>query len=291
MLAPDQVGQENPDSTRSPFPRMYKIALAVCLVLLVCLSVVGFYLYNRAQEAEEQLAELSQLVTDLTESVERATESAAIARSASTQAEELAQLAARGRAIAEASQRASDLRAMRAEEEADDALEIAHETQQELNRLRRQREEELNRLQKALSRIVETRRTALGLVMNLGSDTLKFDFDKATLRPENREILSRIAGVLLTSAGYRVQIYGHTDDIGTTEYNQELSERRAATVREYLIQAGIDSGIIATKGFGKSNPRVPGGSNEARSMNRRVEIGIIDTMVSYEGVAGETETQ
>ncbi|HUV12311.1 MAG TPA: OmpA family protein, partial [Acidobacteriota bacterium] len=80
------------------------------------------------------------------------------------------------------------------------------------------------------------------------------------------------------------------DDIGTAEYNQELSERRAATVREYLVQAGIDTEIIATKGYGKSSPLVAGNSNEARSMNRRVEIGIIDTMVSYKGVAGKSET-
>jgi len=289
MQAPDQAGQENLNSSRFPLSRPYKVALAVCLLLLIGLAVVALYLYDRAQEAEEQLAQLNQLVTDLAESVERATESAALARSASEQAEDLAQIAARGRAIAEASQRASELRARQAEEEADAALEVAHETQQELSKLRREREEELNRLQKALSKIVETRRTALGLVMNLGSDTLKFDFDKATLRPENREILSRIAGVLLTSAGYRVQIYGHTDDIGTAEYNQQLSERRAATVREYLVQAGIDNEIIATKGFGKSSPLVAETSNEARSMNRRVEIGIIDTMVNYKGVAGESE--
>ena len=291
MQAPEQVGKKDVDSPQAPLPNTYKIALAVSLLLIGSLGIVSFYLYNRAQRAEEQLAELYRQVAGLTESVERATESAAIARSASSQAEELAQIAARGRAIAEASQRTAEMRAEQAEEEADDALELAHETQQELTRLRREREEELNRLQKALGRIVETRRTALGLVMNLGSDTLKFDFDKATLRPENREILSRIAGVLLTSAGYRVQIYGHTDDIGTTEYNQELSERRAATVREYLIEAGIDPEIIATKGFGKSNPIVPGTSNEARSMNRRVEIGIIDTMVSYEGVSSKESDQ
>ena len=289
MQAPDQAGQENLSSSHFPLSRPYKVALAVCLLLLIGLAVVALYLYDRAQDAEEQLAELNQLVTDLAESVERATEAAAIARSASEQAEDLAQIAARGRAIAEASQRASELRASQAEEEADAALEVAHETQRELSKLRREREEELNRLQKALSKIVKTRRTALGLVMNLGSDTLKFDFDKATLRPENREILSRIAGVLLTSAGYRVQIYGHTDDIGTAEYNQQLSERRAATVREYLVQAGIDNEIIATKGFGKSSPLVAETSNEARSMNRRVEIGIIDTMVNYKGVAGESE--
>jgi outer membrane protein OmpA-like peptidoglycan-associated protein len=140
-----------------------------------------------------------------------------------------------------------------------------------------------------MSRIAETRRTALGLVMNLGSDKIQFDFDKATLRSENRELLSRIAGILLTSDHYRVQVYGHTDDIGTDKYNLELSERRADTVSKYLIEAGIDSQIISTKGFGKSNPLVPGESSEARARNRRVEIAIIDTFVSYKGLTEAKE--
>jgi OOP family OmpA-OmpF porin len=88
----------------------------------------------------------------------------------------------------------------------------------------------------------------------------------------------------MTATGYRLQIYGHTDDIGSAEYNQDLSERRALTVRDYFVEAGIDPSIITTKGFGKTNPIVPGNSNEARSKNRRVEIGIIDTLVNYEEV-------
>src|SRR2546427_12481476 len=94
-----------------------------------------------------------------------------------------------------------------------------------------QREQDLDRLQKALGALVETRRTALGLVMTLGENAIQFDFDRATLRAENRELLSRIAGVLLTAKGYSIYVYGHTDDIGSDEYNRDLSTRRARTVR------------------------------------------------------------
>jgi outer membrane protein OmpA-like peptidoglycan-associated protein len=134
-----------------------------------------------------------------------------------------------------------------------------------------------------LNRIASTRRTKSGLLMSLGSDTINFDFDKAELRPEERELLSRIAGILLTSSGYRVQVFGHTDDIGTDQYNQTLSERRAVAVRDYLVKAGIDPAIISTKGFGKSNPLVKGTSEADRAKNRRVEIGIIDTVITYQG--------
>ncbi len=132
-----------------------------------------------------------------------------------------------------------------------------------------------------MGQIAETRRTALGLVMNLGSDYLKFEFDKADLRPQDRELLSRIAGILLTAPGYTVSVSGHTDDVGTDEYNQKLSERRAQTVRDYLASAGLPPDILSVEGHGKSLPLVPGTSEEARAKNRRVELGIINTQIRY----------
>jgi len=119
--------------------------------------------------------------------------------------------------------------------------------------------------------------------MTLGSESVKFDFDKATLRPENRELLSRIAGVLLTAYGFRIQVFGHTDDVGSDEYNQGLSERRAQAVRDYLVEAGVATELITTRGFGKSSPRVRGTDSNARAKNRRVEIGIIDSIIGYQG--------
>ena len=136
-------------------------------------------------------------------------------------------------------------------------------------------------MEEALSKVVATRRTSDGMVIDLSNDSFKFDFDKAALRPENRELLSRLAGILLVSHGFRLHIYGYTDDVGTDEYNQGLSQRRAEAVHDYLAKSGIPLDIMNTKGFGKSSPRVKAASLEARERNRRVEIGIVDTVIKY----------
>jgi outer membrane protein OmpA-like peptidoglycan-associated protein len=261
----------------------------VGVFLLLAIVVIGYLFFDRISKLDtqmqvlgEQAEEVKERVEEMTERVERVSERAESAQSLAQQAARDARVAQAQRLEAEASMAISEEKARLAEEEAARAREQVIAAHDEVQRIRREREEELNRLQNALNQIAETQRTALGLVMNLGSDQIRFDFDKAELRPEYREILSRIAGVLLTSDGYRVQIYGHTDDIGTAEYNQKLSELRADAVKEYLVEAGIDPAIISTKGFGKSNPLVPGVSPQARAKNRRVEVGIIDTIISYD---------
>ncbi len=119
--------------------------------------------------------------------------------------------------------------------------------------------------------------------MHLESESIQFDFDKASLRENNRELPSRITGVFLTSRDCAVYVYGHTDDIGSDEHNLTLSGRRAQSVRDYLVEAGINPKIITTKGFGQSRPMLPGTSSEIRAKNRRMEIGIVDTLVAYQG--------
>ncbi len=178
------------------------------------------------------------------------------------------------RKLAEEARREAEERAKQAESEFERAEYEAREAKEETARLRKEREETLNRLYKTLETIAETRRTALGLVMNLG-DSIEFDFDKAELRPENREILSRIAGVLITAEGFTIQVFGHTDDVGTGEYNQQLSERRAQSVRNYLVESGIDPEIISVRGYGKSQPLEEGSNPASRQRNRRVEIAVV----------------
>jgi outer membrane protein OmpA-like peptidoglycan-associated protein len=182
---------------------------------------------------------------------------------------------------------ASAAAAAEAGKETQEALASRQKAVGELESMRERRVAELDRMQQALSRIVPTVRTPTGMVMQLANKSFRFDFDSAALKPENRETLSRIAGVLLASEGYRLFIDGHTDDIGTEEYNQRLSERRADSVRDYLVKAGVPANIIEVKGFGKSNPLVPAKSNDAREKNRRVELGIVDTIINYQtaGVA------
>ena len=177
---------------------------------------------------------------------------------------------------------ASAAAAAQAAKETQEALTSRQKAVSELESMRQRRVAELDRMQEALSQIVPTARTPTGMVMHLANKSFRFDFDSAALKPENREILSRIAGVLLASEGYRLFIDGHTDDVGTDQYNQRLSERRADSVRDYLAKAGVPADIIEVKGFGKSNPLVQAKSSDAREKNRRVEIGIVDKIITYQ---------
>ena len=249
-------------------------ALLVAIAAAAILLLLSLALFFRIGRLEEQLTDLAgQVEENRVQASTAATGAEKAARQASS-AEENARLAALGRSVAETE-------AASARVEADQALSDATQARTELEQARQDAETELNRLHGALGKIVETRRTALGLVMNLDSDALEFDFDKAFLRPENRELLSRIAGILLTSRDYAIYVYGHTDDVGSDHYNLELSERRAQSVRDYIVEVGVDSALIETRGFGKTKPLAAGTSTEARARNRRVEIGIVNTHVSY----------
>ena len=185
---------------------------------------------------------------------------------------------------AEEGKRKADHVRMASEQATREALRRETFARTELSDLRRRRERELDRMQQALSKIAPTRRTASGMVVELANDSFYFDFDRATLRPENREVLSRIAGVLLASDGYRLFVDGHTDDIGPDDYNQQLSVRRATSVADYLRQAGVPREVIKVHGFGKSSPRVENDTAAARQKNRRVDIGIVDSIIEYKGL-------
>jgi outer membrane protein OmpA-like peptidoglycan-associated protein len=141
---------------------------------------------------------------------------------------------------------------------------------------KQERDQAQQRLYVSLSEILETRREARGLIVNL-SDVL-FDFNKASLKPGAREKLSKLAGILLAyPGGYRIEIEGHTDAIGSEEYNLKLSQARAESVCEYLKQASIPADrVIAVRGFGKSKPVASNDSDAGRQVNRRVEIIIAD---------------
>ena len=158
----------------------------------------------------------------------------------------------------------------------------ARAARDEADRIRLQREMELNRMQEVFDNIVETRRTAVGVVLNLG-DRVEFEFDKEALRAPERELLARIAGVLIATAGqgYAIQVFGHTDDVGSDDYNQGLSERRARAVMDYLVDSGVNPAILTSQGMGQTMPLVADTTDQARARNRRVEIAIVDTLIEF----------
>jgi len=150
------------------------------------------------------------------------------------------------------------------------ALADAQRAWDEAQRANQEREEARARMQAALSKVLETRMTARGLIMNVPD--ILFEFNKATLKPEARETLSRVCGILQVAEGYKLAFEGHTDSIGSVEYNQTLSEHRAESVRDYLVSCGLAAEIMSTQGFGKTRPIASNETDNGRQQNRRVEI-------------------
>jgi len=111
--------------------------------------------------------------------------------------------------------------------------------------------------------------------MSLSASAL-FDFDKAVLKPEGKQALDEV-GDKITSKGATVvdiDVIGHTDSIGTEEYNQALSLRRATSVKDYIVSKGVDPSIIDVSGKGESEPVADNSTKEGRAQNRRVEVKI-----------------
>ena len=102
-----------------------------------------------------------------------------------------------------------------------------------------------------------------------------FDFDKAELKSEGKAELEKLAGKLQgLNRVELINITGHTDSIGSADYNQQLSERRAVVVKEYLIQMGVSALPIETIGKGAGNPVASNNTEEGRIQNRRVNIDV-----------------
>jgi OOP family OmpA-OmpF porin len=107
-------------------------------------------------------------------------------------------------------------------------------------------------------------------------DGVYFDFDKATLRPEGVAVLNDAAALLKTNDRVVVEVAGHTDSVGSEQYNQGLSERRANTVRDYLVSQGITATRLTARGYGEVQPVATNDTEEGRQLNRRVELIVLD---------------
>jgi len=271
-------GQGSGDSSAKGFGKLGAIlgAIAVALVL-----VSGYFLLRSYRRLQRRVAGLSQQTEQLRREVQSAGQQSQASAQQASQAAASAQTAAQQRDQANQAQAKSAAQEQSALQQAAAAQQKASEAEQKAEEYRKQREAELARLQQALGDIAETRRNGLGLVMTLGEKSIRFDFNKSEIKPEYRDILNRIAGVLTALKGYSISVYGYTDDVGTQAYNLKLSKRRAQAVRDFLLKAGIPK-LTTTQGFGKSNPRIHGDTPQARAANRRVEIGLVDSTLILE---------
>jgi outer membrane protein OmpA-like peptidoglycan-associated protein len=171
--------------------------------------------------------------------------------------------AAKNQAQAESAQAAAMAEQQKAQAAADQARQAANEAI-------RQKEEMRARLLAQLNQVLETRDTAKGLIVSM-PDVL-FAVGKYQLVPAARERLARISGIVLAYPDLKLEIDGYTDTTGSDEFNQSLSEKRAATVRDYLTTSGVSINNVFARGYGKENPVASNDTSAGRKLNRRVEL-------------------
>jgi outer membrane protein OmpA-like peptidoglycan-associated protein len=220
------------------------------------------------QEAEKAAADAARQKQE----AEQAT-AAALAQQQAAQA--AAEQAARDKAAAVNAQ-------LSAEAEADKARQAAAKAEAEKADLRAQ-------LLNQLNSILQTRDSARGLIVNM-SDVL-FDTGSYTLKPGAREKLAKISGILLAHPGLNLQIEGHTDSVGADDFNQQLSERRAGSVRDFLADQGVPELAITARGFGKTQPVASNDTPDGRQRNRRVELVVNGAAIGNPVASNTTPNQ
>jgi outer membrane protein OmpA-like peptidoglycan-associated protein len=220
------------------------------------------------QEAQKAAAEAARQKAE----AEKASAAALLQQQA---AQAAADQAAKDRTAAIAQQRA-------AEAETERARQAAAQAEAEKAQLRAQ-------LLSQLNSILQTRDSARGLIVNM-SDVL-FDTGSYTLKPGAREKLAKISGIVLAHPGLSLQIEGHTDSVGGDDFNQQLSERRSESVRDFLAEQGVPASSITARGFGKTQPVASNDTPEGRQRNRRVELVVNGDAIGKTAVASAAPPQ
>lgn len=248
---------------------------------------------DEAQRAAREQAE--QNAQEAQAKAQQAQQQAEQAQLAQQQAAQ-AQAEAAQRAQAEAAQRAqAEAAAAAAQAQAEKAQHAQQEAEQKAQQIAQQEQQAREQLRAQLSAVLETRETARGLIMNM-PDVL-FDFNKYSLKPDAREKLAKVSGILLAHPDLKVQVEGYTDSIGSEEYNQKLSEERADAVRSYLVSQNVNQSGVTAEGFGKSDPIADNSTSAGRAKNRRVELVVSGAAIGVPqqqqpGTAGgESENQ
>ncbi len=135
-------------------------------------------------------------------------------------------------------------------------------------------------LRSQLNSVLQTQETARGLIVNL-SDVL-FDTGKYTLKPDTQVKLAKVAGILLAYPSLKMQVEGFTDNVGSPEYNQKLSENRAQAVGDFLVSQGVPLANVSATGFGLNNPVADNSTAAGRAQNRRVNLVVSGSAIGVQ---------
>jgi outer membrane protein OmpA-like peptidoglycan-associated protein len=219
-----------------------------------------------AQRQAEAQAKAQQAAEQARQEQERRAQAEADRRSA----EEAAAKASQERAAAEAARASALAEQQAARVEAERARFAAREAEEKRQQAEADKTALRERLRQQLNNVLETRETQRGLIVNI-SDVL-FDFNQYTLKSSSREKLAKVAGILLAYPGLKIKLEGHTDSVGSDEYNLKLSQQRADAVRSYLVAQGVASETVDAVGLGEADPVATNDTPAGRQQNRRVDM-------------------
>jgi outer membrane protein OmpA-like peptidoglycan-associated protein len=169
-----------------------------------------------------------------------------------------------------ANQAASTAQVSAAQADADRSRAIAQQAQLNEHNADSEKAAMRAQLSEQLNKILETRDSARGLIISM-SDVL-FDTGEYSLKPGAREKLAKVAGILIAYPSLNIEVGGYTDNVGGDDMNQKLSENRAGAVRDYLVEQGVATNSVTSKGFGNTLPVASNDNSAGRQENRRVEL-------------------
>ncbi len=207
----------------------------------------------------------------------QATAQAAQSQKQAEEAQQQAEQAARQQAQAEAARQAAMVQQQQAQAQAQQAQATAQEASQRADQAEKEKAEMRTRLLNQLNTILQTRDTARGLVVNV-SDVL-FATGRYELKPQAQLALAKIAGVLLAYPGMTIEVDGYTDSVGSDQTNDALSQKRANSVRDFLVKQGVSPSSISSRGFGEQNPVASNDTSTGRAMNRRVNLVVTGELI------------
>ena len=210
------------------------------------------------------------IANDLQNSTDAQAQAQAQADDATRQKQQAQSDAAKAQSDMAASQAASAAAVTAAQADADQSRLAAQQAQLNAQQAETDKAAMRARLSEQLNSILQTRDTARGLIVSM-SDVL-FDTGKYSLKPGAREKLAKVAGILLAYPGLNIEVGGYTDNVGGDDMNQKLSENRATSVRDYLVQQGVTTNSVSARGFGNTLPVASNDSSAGRQQNRRVEL-------------------
>lgn len=243
---------------------------------------------RRRADAEAARAQAEQARVQAEQARAQAEQAKAEAERMKQEAVAAAQEAARQREAAEKAKAEAVAQQQVLSAETDKARAAAAQSESLRQQAEKEKQELRARLLQQLNSILATRDSARGLIANM-SDVL-FRSGSFELLPGARERLAKVSGIVLAYPSLHVAVEGHTDSVGGDEYNQELSEHRAQSVRDYFVQQGIASSAIEARGFGKSEPIASNDTAEGRQQNRRVELVLSGDAIGSDEVPSQGAT-